>query len=82
MKTTIDAKRMTQNLLKSLSEKQYQAMGGLLEVVKTLTPEDTGLMLDSYGLMDTEYTGFISTTGITNTAVSNKGYQYPWVVDQ
>lgn len=82
MKTTIDAKRMTQNLLKSLSEKQHQAMGGLLEVVKTLTPEDTGLMLDSYGLMDTEYTGFISTTGITNTAVSNKGYQYPWVVDQ
>lgn len=81
MKFTLDPDRFIKKALLSLSNKQNKATTGLIEVAKTLTPEDTGLMVDSYKLKKASIDGHVVSTWVINTATDD-GFPYPYVVDK
>jgi len=81
MRFTLDPKKFTEQFLRKVATKHDVAMWNLVEVVKSLTPEDTGEMVNSYKVKKSAIEGFIITSGISNTA-TDKGFPYPVVVDK
>lgn len=82
MRFTLDPDRFVNKMLKNVWKKQVIATRWLLEVIKSLTPEDTGEMIDSYKIKNPKISSFILETWITNSAVSKAWYKYPMIVDK
>jgi hypothetical protein len=81
MRFTLNPKVFTNKVLTSLSKQQNKATLWLVEAAKALTPEDTGLMLNSYRAERAMIEGFVSTSWVSNSA-TDKGFPYPVVVDR
>ena len=81
MRFTLNPKVFTNKVLTSLSKQQNKATLWLVEAAKALTPEDTGLMLNSYRAERVMIEGFVSTSWVSNSA-TDKGFPYPVVVDR
>ena len=81
MKFTLNPDRFVKEFMGRVSAKQNIASKWLLDVIKTLTPEDTWTMVNSYKVVPSITEWFIVTTGITNSA-NNKGFLYPHIVDK
>lgn len=81
MKTTLNAERVTQEILTGLTSRFEKWVDALEATVESLTPEDTGLMVSSYKVSDTKKEKHSLTKKITNTAVSESWFPYPVVVE-
>ena len=81
MRFTLNPDKFVKEFMARVSVKQNIATKWLLDVIKSLTPEDSGKMVDSYDIEPSRSAWFIITTGITNSA-SNKGVLYPHIVDK
>ena len=81
MKTSLDPEKVTQEILGDVTEKHLRATRMLKDVVRDLTPEDTGLMEASYHVhWPTKEKHSIITT-IDNSARSETWFEYPVVVE-
>lgn len=81
MKTTLNAERVTQEILTGLTWRFEKWVDALEEAVESFTPEDTGLMVSSYKISDTKKEKHSLTKTITNKAVTKSGFPYPVVVE-